>query len=56
MEIPGREKVVLQAVPQGSDLVHRFLAGEIVPGLKDYYGDPARGFAGGYFCIEELSA
>lgn len=44
----GRKKVVLMAVPQGSDLVRRFMAGEVVPGLVDYYGDPARGFAGGY--------
>lgn len=42
----GREKVVLQAATP--ELVSRFLAGEIVPGLKDIYGDPARGFAGGY--------
>lgn len=42
----GRSKVVLQAAPAG--LVERFLAGEIVPGLVDMYGDPARGFAGGY--------
>ena len=42
----GREKVVLQAAP--AELVRRFLAGELVPGLCDYYGDPARGFAGGY--------
>ena len=42
----GRKKVVLMAAPP--DLVQRFLAGEIVPGLVDTYGDPARGFAGGY--------
>ena len=42
----GREKVVLQAAPP--DLVERFLVGKLVPGLKDIYGDPARGFAGGY--------
>jgi hypothetical protein len=42
----GRRKVVLQAAPP--DLVARFLAGEVVPGLVDTYGDPARGFAGGY--------
>lgn len=42
----GREKVVLQAAPP--DLVERFLAGEVVPGLVGYYGDPARGLAGGY--------
>jgi hypothetical protein len=42
----GRRKVVLMAAPPG--LVQQFLAGEIVPGLVDYYGDPARGFAGGY--------
>jgi hypothetical protein len=44
--LPGREKVVLQAAP--ADLVRRFLAGEVVPGLKDMYGAPERGFAGGY--------
>lgn len=42
----GREKVVLMVSPP--DLVRRFLAGEVVPGLCDFYGDPARGFAGGY--------
>lgn len=42
----GREKVVLQAAPP--DLVERFLGGRLVSGLKDVYGDPARGFAGGY--------
>ncbi len=42
----GRKKVVLQAAPP--ELVKRFLAGEIVPGLTGLYGDPARGFAGGY--------
>lgn len=42
----GRKKVVLMAAPP--ELVRRFLAGDIVPGLVDVYGDPARGFAGGY--------
>lgn len=42
----GREKVVLMAAPP--DLVWRFLDGEIVPDLTGLYGDPARGFAGGY--------
>lgn len=42
----GRRKVVLMAAP--AYLVERFLAGEIVSGLTDFYGDPARGFAGGY--------
>ncbi len=42
----GREKVVLQSA--SPELVQRFLAGEIVPGLVDRYGDPARAFAGGY--------
>lgn len=42
----GRQKVVLQAAPAG--LVEVFLAGHVVPGLVDLYGDPARGFAGGY--------
>lgn len=47
-EPSGREKIVLQAAPQGSDLIPRFLAGQIVPDLVEHYGDPARGFAGGY--------
>jgi hypothetical protein len=42
----GREKVVLQAAP--AELVARFMAGDIVTGLTDVYGDPARGFSGGY--------
>lgn len=42
----GREKVVLQAAP--AELVQQFLSGGLVPGLVDTYGDPARGFAGGY--------
>lgn len=45
-ERDGREKVVLGAAPP--ELVRRFLAGELVPGLAGVYGDPARGFAGGY--------
>lgn len=45
-EKDGRKKVVLGAAsPQ---LVTRFLARELVPGLTGFYGDPARGFAGGY--------
>lgn len=47
-EPTGRRKVVLQGVPSGSDIVRRFMDGEVVPGLTDCYGDPARGFAGGY--------
>jgi len=42
----GRKKVVLMAAPP--ELVSRFLAGELVPGLVDMYGDQARGFAGGH--------
>ena len=42
----GREKVVLMSAPP--DLVRQFLNGDLVPGLVDLYGDPARGFAGGY--------
>ena len=49
----GREKVVLQAAP--ADLVRRFLAGEIVPGLHDMYGSPERGLAGGYLAKKEAS-
>jgi len=48
----GREKVVLQAAPV--PLVQRFLAGELIPGLVEYYGDPARGFAGGYTTPAEV--
>jgi hypothetical protein len=42
----GRTKVVLQAAPP--ELVMEFLHGSLVPRLVDVYGDPARGFAGGY--------
>lgn len=42
----GREKVVLQVATPS--LVQDFLDGNIVPSLVDTYGDPARGFAGGY--------
>lgn len=47
----GRWKVVLQAAP--ADIVRRFLAGEIVPGLHDMYGSPERGLAGGYLAPKE---
>lgn len=46
----GRRKVVLQAAD--SSLVEAFLGGHIVLGLHDYYGDPARGFAGGYLSFK----
>jgi len=42
----GREKVVIGAA--SPYLIRRFLAGGIVPGLVDYYGDPDRGYAGAY--------
>jgi len=42
----GRQKVVLQAA--SAELVRAFLAGEVYPGLVNHYGDPERGFAGGY--------
>lgn len=45
-ERDGREKVVLQAADK--ELAGRFMSGEIVSGLSGVYGDPARGFAGGY--------
>jgi hypothetical protein len=45
-ERDGREKVVLQAAPP--ELIAAFLRGDICPELVDRYGDPARGFAGGY--------
>lgn len=42
----GRAKVgLLGATPEQ---VSKFLCGQLVPGLLDRYGDPARGFAGGY--------
>lgn len=42
----GREKIgLLGAEPQQ---VRAFLDGTLVPGLEGLYGDPARGFAGGY--------
>lgn len=46
LEKGGLRKVVLQAAPP--ELIRRFLDGELVPGLVKTYGDPARGFAGGY--------
>ncbi len=46
VEPGGRQKVVLGGAP--ASLVESFLKGELVPGLSGYYGDPARGFAGGY--------
>ena len=42
----GRRKVVMQAA--STRLVVAFLDGRIVEGLRGVYGDPARGFAGGY--------
>ncbi|TAL75362.1 MAG: hypothetical protein EPN56_05175 [Rhodanobacter sp.] len=42
----GRHKVGLLGASAAQ--VARFLAGELVPGLTGFYGDPARGFAGGY--------
>lgn len=44
-ERDGRNKVVLQSAPP--EAIVAFLAGAIT-GLSGYYGDPARGFAGGY--------
>jgi hypothetical protein len=41
----GRKKYVLQAAPPAA--IEAFLAGAFAP-LYDYYGAPARGFAGGY--------
>lgn len=43
----GRKKVSIMGA--GERLVRKFLDGKLVSGLADYYGDPARGFAGGYF-------
>ena len=46
--VTGRNKVNMMAAPPA--LVGRFMSGDLLPGLKlvDVYGDPARGFAGGY--------
>jgi hypothetical protein len=41
-----KTKIVLQAAPP--DLVERFMRGEIVRGLEGIYGDPERGYAGGF--------
>lgn len=46
VERDGRRKVVLQAAVPA--LVDEFMSGALVPGLTDIYGDPTRGFAGGY--------
>lgn len=43
----GRKKVVLGGAAS-PELVRSFMNGEVVPGLTDYYGNPDRGFAGGY--------
>jgi hypothetical protein len=45
-ERDGREKIVLQAAPPA--VVRAFLCGDLCPELADRYGDPERGFAGGY--------
>ena len=42
----GRIKTVLGAAQP--ELVQAFLDGEVVEDLTGLYGDPARGFAGGY--------
>lgn len=50
----GRTKIgLLGATPAQ---VRAFLAGTLVPGLRDSYGDPARGFAGGYLTAAAESA
>lgn len=42
----GREKVVIQSAPP--ELIEYFMSGKFIPDIKDIYGDPSRGFAGGY--------
>lgn len=42
----GRIKIVMQSAPEW--LIEKFMKGEIIPDMKDIYGDPMRGFAGGY--------
>jgi hypothetical protein len=46
----GRIKTVLGAAQP--ELVQAFLDGEMIEGLTGLYGDPARGFAGGYLLIQ----
>lgn len=47
-EPTGRKKCVLGGAAS-PELVSRFMAGEVVSGLVEHYGVPARGFAGGYY-------
>ncbi|MEO7068737.1 MAG: hypothetical protein ABI114_17645 [Rhodanobacter sp.] len=47
----GRQKVGLLGATK--DQVTQFLSGQLVTELVDYYGDPARGFAGGYVPTRE---
>lgn len=47
----GKKKIVLQAAEAW--LVKLFLRGLLVPGLTNLYGDPERGFAGGYLPAKE---
>jgi hypothetical protein len=42
----GRQKIVLQSA--SAEQIRSFLSDELAPELVDKYGDPARGFAGGY--------
>ena len=44
---PGTRGKRLFMCSQDRELLQRFAAGEIVPNLKEVYGDPARGFMGG---------
>lgn len=41
----GRQKFTASGPPE---VIRAFLSGELLPGLQSLYGDPARGFAGGY--------
>jgi hypothetical protein len=45
-ERDGRTKVVLQCA--SPEQVQLFISGALVAGLEGVYGDPERGFAGGY--------
>lgn len=46
IDTEGRKKVVLQAA--SPELIRAWLAGEGLPEIINRYGDPERGFAGGY--------
>lgn len=49
----GRTKIIIQSAP--SWLIEKFMSGEIIHDIKNIYGDPERGFAGGYIWFKDIS-